>query len=213
VARYIGASCRLCRRQGEKLFLKGAKCATQKCPAGKRAFPPGQHGQGGKSRRPAKLSNYGLQMREKQKVRRIYGVLEKQFRRYFKLASKSKGVTGKVLLQMLERRLDNVVFRMGLAVSRNQARQIVRHNLIYVNSRRVNIPSFLVGKEDNVQLKAKEKGLAKIKENLEAAKDRAIPAWLQVDPKGFSAKVLRLPEKEDLQYPIQEQLIVELYSK
>jgi small subunit ribosomal protein S4 len=209
MARYIDAVCRLCRREGEKLFLKGTRCSTQKCSITKRNYAPGQHGQRGKP----KLSNYGLQLREKQKVKRMYGILERQFRRYFKIASKSKGVTGKVLLQLLERRLDNVIFRLGLGISRAQSRQIVRHNFVYVNSIRVNIPSFLVKKDDIVQVKAKEKALNKIKENMELSKDRDIPTWLEFDPKEFKAKILRLPEKEDIQQPIQEQLIVELYSK
>lgn len=211
MARYIDAVCRLCRREGEKLFLKGTRCFTEKCAATKRAYPPGQHGQG-KGRR-SKQSNYGLQLREKQKVKRVYGVLEKQFRRYFHTASKTKGVTGKVLLQLLERRLDNVVFRMGLAISRAQARQIVRHNFILVNSRRVNIPSFLVSKDDLVQIKAKDKAMNKIKEIMEVSKERTVPPWLEFDKNQISAKVIRLPEKEDIQMPIQEQLIVELYSK
>ena len=211
MARYTDAVCRLCRRQGEKMFLKGTKCTTEKCPANKRAYAPGQHGEGKGKRQ--KLSNYGLQLREKQKVKRIYGVLEKQFRRYFELASKSKGVTGKVLLQLLERRLDNVIFRMGLAISRAQARQVVRHNFIYVNSRRVNIPSFLVDKDDLIQLKAKDKALNKIKDNLELSKDRTVPGWLKFKAADLSANVLRLPDKDDIQHPIQEQLIVELYSK
>ena len=211
MARYIDAVCRLCRRQGEKLFLKGTKCNTEKCPINKRAYAPGQHGEG-KGRRQ-KLSNYGLQLREKQKVKRTYGVLEKQFRKYFEIASRTKGVTGKVLLQLLERRLDNVVFRMGLGVSRSQARQIVRHNFILVNSRRVNIPSFLVSKDDLVQVKAKEKALAKIKDNLELSKDRSVPGWLEFKVADLNAKILRLPEKGDIQQNIQEQLIVELYSK
>ena len=209
MGRYIGAVCRLCRRQGEKLFLKGTKCQTEKCAAAKRAYPPGQHGQG----RRQKLSNYGVQLKEKQKVKRIYGVLERQFRKYFKIASKSKGVTGKVLLQLLERRLDNVVFRMGLGISRSQARQIVRHNLIAVNSRRVNIPSYLVDKDDVVEIKAKDKVKIKIKDNLELAKDRTVPGWLEFNAEQMKGKVLRLPEKTDIQQPIQEQLIVELYSK
>lgn len=209
MARYINAVCRLCRREREKLFLKGTKCFTEKCPVSRRAYPPGQHGQN----KRIKLSNYGLQLREKQKVRRMYGVLERQFRRYFGIASKTKGVTGKVLLQLLERRLDNVVFRMGLAISRSQGRQIVRHNQIYVNSKRVNIPSYLVNKDDAVQLKAKEKAILKIKENLEISKDRAVPGWLEFNRGEMSAKVLRLPEKQDIQQQIQEQLIVELYSK
>ncbi|MBL7151059.1 MAG: 30S ribosomal protein S4 [Candidatus Omnitrophica bacterium] len=208
MARYINAVCRLCRREREKLFLKGTKCSTEKCPITKRSYAPGQHGQ---SR--TKFSNYGLQLRAKQKVKRIYGVLERQFRRYFYIAAKSKGVTGKILLQQLERRLDNVVFRLGLALSRAQARQIVRHNFIYINSKRVNIPSYQVDKDDLIQLKAKEKALNKIKENLEVSKDRAVSSWLEFNAAAFSAKVLRLPEKEDIRQPIQEQLIVELYSK
>ncbi|MFA4989973.1 MAG: 30S ribosomal protein S4 [Candidatus Omnitrophota bacterium] len=211
MARYIDAVCRLCRRQGEKLFLKGTKCTTEKCPAARRAYPPGQHGQGGKRR--GKLSNYGLQLKEKQKVKRIYGVLEKQFRRYFKIASKSKGVTGKILLQLLERRLDNVIFRLGLGLSRSQARQLVRHNLITVNAHRVNIPSFLVTGGDLIQVKTKEKALKKIKDILEQSKERSVPSWLEFDSSALNAKVLRLPEKDDIQQPIQEQLIVELYSK
>ena len=209
MGRYIDAVCRLCRRQGEKLFLKGTKCQTEKCPIAKRAYPPGQHGQG----RRQKLSNYGLQLKEKQKVKRIYGVFEKQFRKYFKVASKTKGVTGKVLLQLLERRLDNVVFRMGLGISRSQARQIVRHNQVAVNSRRVNIPSYLVAKDDLIEIKTKDKARIKIKDNLELSKDRTVPAWLEFNPGEMKGKVLRLPEKNDIQQPISEQLIVELYSK
>ncbi len=209
MARYINAVCRLCRREGEKLFLKGTKCSSQKCPITKRSYAPGQHG----SSRRSKLSNYGLQLREKQKVKRMYGVLERQFRRYFKIAAKTKGVTGKVLLQLLERRLDNVIFRMGLGVSRSQARQVVRHNFIYVNSRRVNIPSYLIDKDDIVEAKAKEKAKNKIKENMELSKDRGVPSWLEFNSQELKAKVLRLPEKEDIPSTIQEQLIVELYSK
>jgi len=209
MARYINAVCRLCRREGEKLFLKGPKCAGVKCPISKRSYPPGQHGQ--KSRQ--KLSNYGLQLREKQKVKRMYGVLERQFRRYFKIASKSKGVTGKVLLQLLERRLDNVIFRLGLAVSRAQARQVVRHNFVFVNSKRVNIPSYSIDKDDALEIRAKEKAKNKIKENLELTQDRTVPAWLEFNPAELKAKVLRLPEKDDIPSTIQEQLIVELYSK
>ena len=208
MARYIDAVCRLCRREAEKLFLKGTKCSTEKCPISKRSYAPGQHGQ-----RKPKLSNYGLQLREKQKVKRMYGVLERQFRKYFKIASKSKGVTGKVLLQLLERRLDNVVFRLGFAVSRAQGRQIVRHNFIYVNSKRVNIPSYLIAQNDTIQVKVKEKAQKKIRENMELAKDRSIPSWLELDSGELKAKVLRLPEKDDISSVIQEQLIVELYSK
>jgi small subunit ribosomal protein S4 len=209
MGRYTDASCRLCRREGEKLFLKGTRCFTEKCAIVKRAYAPGQHGES----RKQKLSNYGLQLREKQKVKRIYGVLEKQFRKYFRLASKSKGVTGKVLLQLLERRLDNVIFRMGLSISRPQARQIVRHNMVFVNGKRVTIPSFLVDKDDTVQVKTKEKAGKKIKEIMDISKDRTVPSWLELDPVSLSAKVARLPEKGDIQQQIQEQLIVELYSK
>ena len=208
MARYINAVCRLCRREGEKLFLKGTKCSTEKCPAVKRSYAPGQHGQN----RP-KLSNYGLQLREKQKVKRMYGVLERQFRRYFKIASKSRGVTGRILLQQLERRLDNCIFRMGLAVSRPQARQIVRHNFVYINAKRVNIPSYLINKDDIIEVKTKDSALKKIRENMELSRDRTIPSWLEFNAKELKAKVLRLPEKDDIQHIIQEQLIVELYSK
>lgn len=209
MARYINAVCRLCRREGVKLFLKGTKCSTEKCAVSRRAYAPGQHGEG----RRQKLSNYGLQLREKQKVRRIYGVLERQFRKYFELASKTKGVTGKVLLQLLERRLDNVIFRTGLAISRPQARQIVRHNQIAVNSKRVNIPSYLIKQGDVIQVKTKEKAIKKLKENLELSKDRTVPGWLEFNASELTAKVSRLPDKDDIQQPIQEQLIVELYSK
>lgn len=209
MARYINPVCRLCRRQGEKLFLKGTRCVTQKCAISKRSYAPGQHGQRGKQ----KLSNYGLQLKEKQKAKWMYGVLERQFRRYFKIASKSKGVTGKVLLQLLERRLDNVIFRLGLGVSRSQSRQIVRHNFVYVNSKRVNIPSYLVKQGDIIQVKAKEKAMKKLRENLELSRDRTVSSWLEFNIQELKTKVLRLPEKEDIQQPIQEQLIVELYSK
>lgn len=209
MARYINAVCRLCRREGEKLFLKGTKCFREKCPVVKRSYAPGQHGQNKKQ----KLSNYGLQLREKQKVKRMYGVLERQFRRYFELASKSKGVTGKVLLQLLERRLDNVIFKLGIAVSRSQGRQLVRHNFVYVNSKRVNIPSYLINPGDIIQLKPKDNAQKQLRQNLELTKDRDIPPWLEFNPQELKAKILRLPEKGDIQQPIQEQLIVELYSK
>jgi small subunit ribosomal protein S4 len=209
MARYTDAVCRLCRREVEKLFLKGPKCNTEKCPVTKRAYAPGQHGAG----RRQKLSNYGVQLREKQKVKRMYGVLEKQFRKYFAIAERTKGVTGKVLLQLLERRLDNVVFRMGVAVSRAQSRQMVRHNMVNVNSRRVNIPSFLIDAGDEIEIKVKDKVLNKIKENLELTKDRDVPKWLEFNRQDLKAKISRLPEKEDIRFTIQEQLIVELYSK
>lgn len=210
MARYTGSVCRLCRREQEKLFLKGNKCTSEKCPIAKRAYPPGQHGQ---TKSKGKLSNYGHQLREKQKVKRMYGVLERQFRRYFADASRTKGVTGKVLLQLLERRLDNVIFRIGISPSRAGARQIVRHNFVFVNSHRVNIPSFLVKAGDAIEIRAKEKAQGKLKENLELTKDRTVPSWLGVDASHFKAKVIKLPEREDIQQPIEEQLIVELYSK
>ncbi len=208
MARDTGPNCRQCRREGMKLFLKGAKCNTEKCPFARRQYAPGQHGQ----TRP-KLSNYAQQLREKQKVKRIYGVLEKQFRTYFVKASKTKGVTGKTLLQLLERRLDNVVFHMRFATSRQESRQIISHGFVFVNNHRVNIPSFLVKPEDIIELKVKDKGLKNIKENIEASKDRSTPAWLEVDLDNFKGKVNRLPEREEIQIPIREQLIVELYSK
>ena len=208
MARYIDAVCKLCRREGDKLFLKGLKCSSPKCPFARRSYAPGQHGQN-----KSKVSNYGVQLREKQKVKRMYGVLEKQFRLYFHIASKTKGVTGKVLLQLLERRLDNTIYRMGFAVSRAQARQIVRHNFIYLNAKRVNIPSYLVDKDDLIEIKSKERLRNKVKENLEMTKDRTVPSWLEIDTKELKAKILRLPEKEDIPSDIQEQLIVELYSK
>lgn len=209
MARYIDAVCRLCRRNGEKLFLKGSRCYTPKCAIARRAFAPGQHGES----RKAKLSNYGIQLREKQKVKWIYGVLERQFRKYFESAARTKGVTGRILLQLLERRLDNVVFRLGLAISRAQARQIVRHNFIYVNSKRVNIPSYLIDKDDIVEVRTKDKAAKKIRENMEISAERTVPAWLEFNATDLKAKVLRLPEKEDSDTTIQEQLIVELYSK
>lgn len=210
MARYTNAVCRLCRREQKKLFLKGPKCNTEKCPVAKRAYAPGQHGP---TKTRMKLSNYGIQLREKQKVKRIYGVLERQFRNYFRSASKTKGVTGKTLLQILERRLDNVLYRMGLGQSRAHARQIVRHNFVLVNGRKVNIPSFLVSAGDVITIKAKESSRAKLKENLEVTKDRTVPQWLQFNAAALTATVTRLPEKDDIQQPIEEQLIVEYYSK
>lgn len=209
MARYLGPSCRLCRREMMKLFLKGPRCHTAKCAVARRSFPPGQHGQ----TRRGKLSNYGLQLREKQKVKRIYGIMERQFRRYFAIASKSKGVTGKVLLQELERRLDNVLFRVLFATSHMQARQIVRHGSTYVNNRRVNIPSYPVKQGDVIEVKGKEGVKKAIRVNIELSKDRGILPWLEVDLENLRAKVLRLPDRDDIQMPIQEQLIVELYSK
>lgn len=209
MGKYLGPSCRLCRREAMKLFLKGTRCYTEKCGVARRAFPPGQHGQA----RASKLSNYGLQLREKQKVKRIYGVMEKQFRRYFAIASKSKGVTGKVLLQELERRLDNVIFRLMFATSHMQARQIVRHGSVYVNNRRVDIPSFSVKQGDAIEIKGTEGVKKAIRANIELSKDRGLPSWLDADLENLKGRVMRLPDRDDIQMPIHEQLIVELYSK
>ncbi|MDD3374902.1 MAG: 30S ribosomal protein S4 [Candidatus Omnitrophica bacterium] len=208
MARDLEASCRKCRREGEKLFLKGARCHTHRCAVARREYPPGQHGQ-----RRTKMSNFGLQLREKQKTKRIYGILEKQFRGYFEKAAKTKGVTGHILLQFLERRLDNVVYRMGFAASRKQARQIVNHAYTHVNGKRVNIPSFLIKKGDEVELCFKKKGEKLVRENIETSKVRAVPAWVSVEDQKVKGKVLRLPEREDIEFPINEQLIVELYSR
>ncbi|HDZ77066.1 MAG TPA: 30S ribosomal protein S4 [Candidatus Omnitrophica bacterium] len=209
MARYTDASCRLCRREGTKLLLKGSRCIGDKCAFTRRSYVPGQHGKG----RRTKTSNYGIQLREKQKVKRMYGVLEKQFRRYFKIAAKSTGVTGKILLQILERRLDNVLLRTGFTLSHAQARQIVGHGHVYVNSRRVNIPSYLIKTGDIIELKTSEKKFKNIKEVLEVTKEWGKVSWLKVDNDKLKAEVVRLPEKEDLELDVQEQLIVELYSK
>lgn len=209
MARYLGPSCRLCRREGMKLFLKGTKCSTPKCPIEKRAFPPGQHGQ-----IRVKLSDYGIQLREKQKVKRMYGVLERQFKRYFSIAQKAKGVTGQQLLEMLERRLDNVIYRMGFATSRREGRELVRHRGMVVNGKVVDIPSYPVKVGDTVQVAPSRNGIAaRVKDNLERTKDRPPPAWIQIDAKELKGVVVRSPQKDDIGLPIQEQLIVELYSK
>ncbi|MFA5145780.1 MAG: 30S ribosomal protein S4 [Candidatus Omnitrophota bacterium] len=210
MARYIRPSCRLCRREGIKLFLKGAKCQTDKCPVSRRAYAPGQHGAVSARK---KESNYGVQLREKQKVKRIYGVLEKQFKHYFRIAEKAKGVTGITLLQLLERRIDNVIFRMNLAQSRAAARQLVGHGSVYVNGRRVDIPSYTVKVGDTIILKVKEPVAKRINETREVLKDRPMAKWLGADPKEFKATIADLPTKADVGFPIQEQLIVELYSK
>jgi small subunit ribosomal protein S4 len=209
LARYKDAVCRLCRREGMKLFLKGAKCFTDKCPIEKRNFAPGQHGKD----RKAKVVGYGLQLREKQKAKRIYFTQEGQFRNYFERAARSKGVTGELLLQQLERRLDNVVYRLGFAVARRQARQLVRHGHVQVNGRKVNIPSFQVNVGDEIAVRERSNKLA----ILEVAKDFAThqvpPAWLEVDRDGYKGRVVSLPTRSDINQPINEQLIVELYSK
>ena len=209
MARYTGPACRICRRQGMKLFLKGTKCVTEKCPFNKRGFAPGQHG---KDQR-VKMSDYGLQLREKQKAKKLYGVLEKQFRKTFQTASRAKGVTGEKLLELLERRLDNVIYRLGYASSRPQARQIVLHGHVKVNAHRVNIPSFEVKPGQEIRLDGREKFLKLVKDNLEVTKERAVPSWLNRHPTELLGSVVGTPARADVQFPIQEQLIVELYSK
>ncbi len=211
MARYTGAVCRLCRREGIKLFLKGQRCFTEKCAIEKRNFVPGEHGRNVRVRR--KLVGYGLQLREKQRVKRMYGVLEKQFRRYFEKAARKKGITGTLLMQLLERRLDNIVYRLGFASSRNQARQFVRHGHVQVNSRKTTIPSYLVSKGDEIAVRPKSQENVLIKSNMEDALGHIVPGWLELDGQNFKGQVLELPQREDLTIPIEESLIVELYSK
>jgi small subunit ribosomal protein S4 len=208
VARYTGAVCRLCRREGLKLFLKGERCYTDKCAIERRNYPPGEHGQA----RP-KFSEYSVQLREKQKLRRMYGVLEGQFRRYFQMADRAKGVTGEILLQLLERRLDNIVYRIGFATSRSEARQLVRHGHFRVNGRKVNVPSFLVRAGDTVSVRERSQKVARIQEALELAQRRGVPDWVEVTPESFAGRVKALPVRSDLTMPINEKLVVELYSK
>jgi len=209
LARNLDPKCRQCRREGEKLFLKGEKCFTDKCAIEKRNYPPGQHGQ----RRSSRLSDYGVQLREKQKLRRIYGVLEKQFRSYYAEADRRKGVTGENLLQLLESRLDNVVYKMGIGASRTEARQIVRHNSILVNGQRVNIPSYQVAPGDEISVVDTSKNQLRIKAALEAAEERGFPEWVDVDAKGFKGIFKNKPLRDDLPATINESLVVELYSK
>jgi small subunit ribosomal protein S4 len=209
MARYIGAVCRLCRREGMKLFLKGERCYTEKCAIEKRNLPPGQHG---KARRP-KLLGYGLQLREKQKVKRIYGVLENQFRLYFERADRQRGITGEMLLQLLERRLDNIIYRLGLATSRPQARQLVRHGHFLVNGRKVNVPSYSVRAGDLVTVRATSAKNVTLQHAMEEVKGRGIPQWLEFDADKMTGRVASLPTREQINLPVQEQLIVELYSK
>ena len=209
MARYTEASCCQCRREGMKLYLKGERCySTNKCAFERRPTPPGQHG-----KRRTKLSEYGLQLREKQKVKRIYGVLEKQFAHYFDLAEKQKGITGSNLLEILETRLDNVVYRLGLATSRKEARQLVQHAHFLVNGKKVNVPSYLVKEGDTIEVKAKSKKSPKFKEILEATENRAVAPWLSADLDTLSGKVIGRPTREDIDVEIAEHLIVELYSK
>jgi len=209
MARLIDAKCRQCRREGEKLFLKGEKCFTDKCAVERRGYAPGQHGQ----KSGARLSDYGKQLREKQKMRRIYGVLERQFRRIYAEAARSKGVTGERLMQLLETRLDNVAWRMGFGASRAEARQVVRHNGILVNGKRVNIPSYQVRPGDVIEVAPKAKEQLRIKAAAEAAESRGIPEWLQVDTKALKGTFKSLPARSDLGSNVNESLIIELYSK
>ncbi|MFA5370855.1 MAG: 30S ribosomal protein S4 [Sideroxydans sp.] len=209
MARNLDAKCRQCRREGEKLFLKAEKCFTDKCAVERRAYPPGQHGQ----RRNQRQSEYGGQLREKQKLRRIYGVLESQFRLTYKRAEKSRGITGESLLQILESRLDNVAYRMGFGGSRAEARQTVRHNSITVNGKRVNIPSYQVKPGDVVEVADKSRNQLRLKSALEAAEQRGFPEWIEVDSKAFKGTYKALPQRSELPATINEHLIVELYSK
>jgi small subunit ribosomal protein S4 len=208
VARYREALCRLCRREGEKLFLKGDRCYTDKCAVERRKYAPGQHGQ-----RRRKLSDYALQLREKQKAKETYGVLESQFKRYFYQADKKKGVTGSNLLQLLELRLDNVAYRLGFASNRRQARQLVLHRHFTVNEKRVNIPSYLVRPGDIIGLKATSKKLNIVEENISKMEHRGLPGWVEMDTNNLKGKILHAPSRDEIELPIQEQLIVELYSK
>jgi len=208
VARYTNAVCKLCRREGMKLFLKGDRCFTIKCAVDKRNYPPGEHGQ-----RRSKPSEYGLQLREKQKMKRIYGVLETQFRTYFEMAERQKGVTGENLVRLLEQRLDNILHRLGFAASRAQARVLVRHGHFRVNGRRVTIPSALLKAGDVVDVQPKSRESTEIAGALEGAKKRRVPAWLELDAGNFRGTVRTLPSKEEMAIPVQEQLVVALYSK
>jgi small subunit ribosomal protein S4 len=209
MARYIGPVCRLCRREAMKLFLKGERCYTEKCAIEKRNFPPGQHGK----TRKAKLAGYGLQLREKQKVKRIYGVLEDQFRGYFEAAERARGITGVTLLQLLEQRLDNVIYRLGLATSRPQARQLVRHGHFLINGKKVDIPSYQVKQGDVVTVLGRTQKNPTIEHAIEEVKGRGIPEWLSFDQTSITGRVNAVPTREQINLPVQEQLIVELYSK
>ncbi|MFY2557929.1 30S ribosomal protein S4 [Myxococcus sp. CA051A] len=208
MARYTASACRICRRENLKMYLKGDRCYTDKCAIERRPYPPGQHGQG-----RVKFSGYGVQLREKQKVKRMYGLLENQFRGYYHRASAAKGKTGENLLQQLELRLDNVVFRMGFADTRNEARQLVRHGHFQVNGRKVNIPSFSIKPGTSVEVVEKSRKVLRISEALETVDRRGVPQWIDLDKKSFKGTVRTVPNREDLTMPIQEQLIVELYSK
>lgn len=209
MANFTGPVCRICRREGVKLFLKGTRCMTEKCAIERRSYPPGQHGQ----KRRSRVTDYSAQLREKQKLRRIYSVLEKQFRGIFKKADRQKGVTGDNLVSMLERRLDNVVYRLGFALSRKQARQIVNHGHIVVNGRKTNVPSFTTSVGDVIELKPKSRELLVIKSALETAEGRGLVSWLEFDPNTLKGSVRALPSKEEIGVPVNEQVVVELYSR
>ena len=209
MARYTDAVCRLCRREGMKLFLKGTKCFSDKCPIEKRNFAPGQHGKD----RKAKVVGYGLQLREKQKAKRMYFTQETQFRNYFEKAARTKGVTGQMLLQQLERRLDNVVHRLGFSSSRRQARQLVRHGHVQVDGRKVNIPSYEVSVGEEIAIRDSSRKLAILEQAKEFASHQPAPTWLEIDRDNYKGRVLSLPKREEIQLPVNEQLIVELYSK
>jgi small subunit ribosomal protein S4 len=209
MARYTGAVCRLCRREGTKLFLKGTKCTSDRCPIEKRNFPPGQHGKD----RKAKIVGYGLQLHEKQKAKRMYFTLEGQFREYYEKANRASGVTGELLIQQLERRLDNVAFRLGFAISRRQARQVVRHGHVTVNGRKVNIPSYQVNVGDEIAIRDSAKKFQIVEQGAQFAQQNPLPVWLEMNFETLSGRVLSLPKRADVNLPINEQLIVELYSK
>ncbi|PYQ55265.1 MAG: 30S ribosomal protein S4 [Acidobacteria bacterium] len=211
MARYTGPVCRLCRREGMKLFLKGDRCFTEKCAIEKRNYAPGQHGKGGRVK--TKLQGYGLQLREKQKVKRLYRMQEGQFGLTFDRAAQEKGVVGEVLLSKLERRLDNVIYRLGFGSSRDQARQLVRHGHVKVNDKKVNIPSYQVEEGDVVSLSPRAAKNTQVAASVEAVKGRGVPKWLELDAAGMKGRVLSMPARDDVNFPIQEQLIVELYSK
>lgn len=208
MARYREALCRLCRRESEKLFLKGDRCYTEKCAVERRKYPPGQHGQ-----RRKKMSDYALQLREKQKAKETYGVLEKQFKRYFYQAERKTGMTGSNLLQLLELRLDNIIYRLGFASNRRQARQLVLHGHITVNDRRVNIPSYLVRINDIIGIKETSKKIVVVEENIAKIEHRGMPGWVELDVNNLKGKVLHYPSRDEIEIPVQEQLIIELYSK
>lgn len=208
MARYIGSVCKLCRREGEKLFLKGSRCYTDKCAIERRPYPPGQHGQ-----RRSKISDFGIQLREKQKLKRLYGIQEKPMRNLFDKATRMRGVTGENLLSLLERRFDNVVYRIGFGASRKEARQMVKHYHFMVNGKRANVPSMLLKAGDVIELREKSKGSTKLTGSIEANSIREVPAWIEIDKNTFKGTVKDLPKRDDIPTTVEERLVVELYSK